>query len=407
MTSSFHCPYQQASLLQRAMTPDKMRVAFFVGAGCPTAIQVPDAMATKPLIPDIAGLTKQVAARLGNAAGGPSATFEVILKRLQASGKAKPNIEDILSHIRSLQEVVGAGAIDGLSGKSLVSLDTTICKIITDVVSASLPSDSTPYHHLAAWSGGVRRDHPIEIFTPNYDLLTEQALENQRIPYFDGFVGSDRTFFDLASMEQDKLPPRWARLWKIHGSINWWRTAAGNIERHTNLNDGAQQMIHPSHLKYDESRRMPYLAMLDRLRNFLMNGQAVLITCGYSFSDRHINDIIIQGLAGNSTAVCFALLYADRAQYPAAVTAARSRSNFRLLAVDGAVLNTIERDWHSIAKTDHPLHSTTVQTGDMGPRTSIPADRCKLLLGDFATFGLFLAQQLDSQEDIGEEFDAK
>jgi hypothetical protein len=273
-------------------------------------------------------------------------------------------------------------------------------------VQVSLPSDDTPYHNLAAWVGGVRRSHPVEVFTPNYDLLVEQAFEKQRIPYFDGFVGSNRAFFDLPSIEQDTpgnyvFPPRWARFWKVHGSINWWRTKDGNIERRGGTADGDQQMIHPSHLKYDESRRMPYLALLDRLRNFLLRGQAVLITCGYSFSDRHLNDAIIQGLGGNSTAVCFGLLFGDRAKYPDAIAAARSRSNLRLLAVDGAVLNTIERDWHSEENTAHFLHNVAIATGEMGDRTVSPKERCKFLFGDFKTLGSFLAQQMAESGENG------
>lgn len=400
MTTSTHCPYQQASLLQRAMSPDKMRVAFFIGAGCPMSIQIPNGTATKPLIPDVEGLTEQVVTILHGKEGDLNTNFKSILKRLTDGGNAKPNIEDILTHIRKLYDV---GGITGLSKDALVALDKEICKNTTDIVKIQLPTDDTPYHYLAAWSGGVRRTHPIELFTPNYDLLIEQAFEKHRVPFFDGFVGSDRTFFDLSAMEQDKLPARWARVWKIHGSINWWRTTAGNIERHIDLNDGAQQMIYPSHLKFDESRRMPYLAMLDRLRNFLASGQAVLITCGYSFSDRHINDVIVQGLSGNATAVCFALLYGDLSKYPLAVTNARSRSNLRVLAVDGAVLNTIERNWDSKEDDTHPLHSVAVKTGDINSRTTAPADRCKFLLGDFNAFALFLAQQLDQREGNGED----
>lgn len=37
-----------------------MRVGFLIGAGCPLAVQVPDGEKTKPLIPDITGLTKLV-----------------------------------------------------------------------------------------------------------------------------------------------------------------------------------------------------------------------------------------------------------------------------------------------------------------------------------------------------------
>ncbi len=404
MTISSHCPYQQASLLQRAMSPDKMRIAFFIGAGCPTSIRVPNGETTKPLIPDVEGLTEQVTALLHSAGGDLTTNFKLVLKRLLDGGKVNPNIEDVLSHIRSLYDV---GGITDLSKDALLALDKEICRNTTNIVSVQLPSDDTPYHYLAAWSGGVQRTHPIELFTPNYDLLIEQAFEKHRVPFFDGFVGSDRTFFDLSAMEQDVLPARWARLWKVHGSINWWRTTAGNIERHPNFNDGAQQMIHPSHLKYDESRRMPYLAMIDRLRNFLASGQAVLITCGYSFTDCHINDVIVQGLSGNPTAVCFALLYGDLIKYPLAVTNARSRSNLRVLAADGAVLNTIERNWDSKENDTHPLHNIAVKSGDMKPRSTASADRCKFILGDFQAFSLFLAQQLEHQEGNGEGINGK
>ncbi len=267
----------------------------------------------------------------------------------------------------------------------------------TSVVEAKLPGDDTPYHQLATWIGGIERAHSVEIFTPNYDLLAEQGLEARRVPYFDGFVGSHKAFFDLASMEQDKLPSRWARLWKVHGSINWWRTAEGNVERCgvTKVDEASRQMIYPSHLKYDESRRLPYLAMLDRLRAFLSRGQSVLVTCGYSFSDFHLNEIITQGLSGNPNAVCFALLHGDRANYAEAVKQARKQSNLSLLAVDGAVLNTIECDWHSDAKTDHIFHGTAVQNGEMKNRTKISADTCKFLLGDFVAYGKFLTEQLE------------
>jgi len=142
--------------------------------------------------------------------------------------------------------------------------------------------------------------------------------------------------------------------------------------------------------------------MLDRLKAFLARGQAVLITCGYSFSDQHLNEVILQGLAGNPTAICFGLLHGDRSKYPEAVSRARKQSNLSLLAVDGAVLNTIERDWRSDKRDEHQLHGLAVQTGNLGDRTISPDERCKFLLGDFKSFGLFLAQHLAHSEDSGE-----
>lgn len=402
----FHCPYKQANLLQQALSPNKMRVGFLLGAGCPVSIRVPrPGGGTDPLIPDIANLTALVRSKV-EVDSTHKDTFATVSKRLNEAGSASPNVEEILTHIRALADVVGNSAIDGLSKKNLVELDERICQITTEIVGATLPPDGTPYHHLAAWIGGIQRAHPVEVFTPNYDLLTEQALETCRVPYFDGFVGSNNTFFDVASIEQDKLPPRWSRLWKLHGSINWWRTPGGDVQRRGRLPAGAdsgRQMIYPSHLKYDQSRRLPYLAMLDRLKAFLANGQAVLIACGYSFSDQHLNEVILQGLAGNPTAVCFGMLFGDRIGYPEALSRARKHPNLSLLAADGAVLNTIERDWRTGIKDDHPWHNIAIKDGDLGTRTKAPADRCKFLLGDFQSLGLFLAHHLSASDDTEEK----
>lgn len=322
-----------------------------------------------------------------------------VLEKEHTIASMQKQIEEILSHIRSLREVVGGGNIDGMSKATLVEIDTEICKVVTDVVKVMLPTDDTPYHHLATWIGGIQRAHPVEIFTPNYDLLMEQALEERRVPYFDGFVGSYRTFFDLTLMEQDNLPPRWARLWKVHGSFNWWRTSSGEVERRIECSEGDRQMIYPSHLKYYQSRRMPYLAMIDRLRAFLTPGQAVLITVGYSFSDQHLNDVILQGLSSNPTAICFGLLFGDRAKSPDAIAGARKQPNLSLLAADGAILGTIERDWQSGEKLDHPHHALAAQAGEMKNRSDAPEGRCKFLLGDFKSFGEFLSRQLVQHED--------
>lgn len=272
--SPTHCPYRQSMLLQQSLASDKMRVAFLLGAGSPVSIRITDGEGTKPLIPDIQGLTGHVCNTL-NATEEYKKSIDIIIKRLNDNGITHPNIEDILSHVRAMHDVVGNSAIDGLSKGDLGKLDEKICKLTTEVVKIKLPNVITPYHQLATWIGGLKRTYPVEVFTPNYDLLMEQAFEERRVPYFDGFVGSRHTFFDLISMENDILPPRWARLWKVHGSINWWRTPKGDVERRNEIVPGDRQMIYPSHLKYDQSRRMPYFAMIDRLRAFLTQGQAV------------------------------------------------------------------------------------------------------------------------------------
>ncbi len=397
MNTTTHCPYRQSTLLQQALAPDKMRIAFLLGAGCPVSIRLPNDVGTKPLIPDIRGLTAVVKDGLKQSAEHKE-NFAKVLNRLAADS----TIEDILSHVRLLHEVVRDGNIDGLNRAALAGLDAEICAITTRVVNVDLPTPLTPYHRLATWVGGIHRTHPVEIFTPNYDLLMEQAFEANKIPYFDGFIGSRQAFFDLASMENESLPARWGRLWKVHGSVNWWRNADDEVVRRDAIvaaAAGDRQMIYPSHLKYDQSRRMPYLAMLDRLRSFLARGQAVLVTNGYSFLDQHLNEVILHGLRSNPTAVCFGLLFGPRSNYSDVLAKARMHPNLSLLAADGAVLGTIERDWRQDEQTGHPLHGIAVTKKDPSDGADPSATSCEFLLGDFQAFGEFMARQLSRFDD--------
>lgn len=342
--------------------------------------------AAKPLIPDIAGMTSQVFEELSKSDSKES--LAAVLKHFEIDGKARPNIEQFLSHIRLLAQVAGKDSVRGLKAEELRKLDSAACKFISGAASVSLPNTNTPYHHLTAWVGAVNRLYPIQIFTTNYDLLAEQALEQNRVPYFDGFVGTRDTFFDLQAMEQDQLPNRWARLWKIHGSINWSEDEDGKIHRRSS--PGSKQLIYPSHLKYDESRRMPYLAMLDRLRTFLGQPAAILIVSGYSFGDEHLNEVILQGLQGNSTASAFALMYSQLAKHESAVRLAGTRSNLNVLARDAGVLGTRTAPWTtSDGKPGQSGAPAVTWTGDQQDKSKFHSE---FVLGDFAKLGLFLQE---------------
>ncbi|MDP1786239.1 MAG: SIR2 family protein [Polaromonas sp.] len=411
MSTQSHCPYRQSKNLLDALASDKTKVAFLLGAGCPASIPHPDGDGIQPLIPAILGLTADVKKKLGESEVYRG-SFNIILKRFSEEEPAEPTIENILSHIRALQEVVRDGDIHGLTKTMLAELDEKICEITTVVVGAELPDSNTPYHQLAKWIGGIQRAQPVEVFTPNYDLLVEQAFEAHKIPYFDGFVGSREAFFDLTSMEENAslpvhcLPVRWSRLWKLHGSINWWSRYEDEDKKNLKVVrtgiekpiGGDRQMIYPSHLKYDQSRRLPYLAMLDRLKNFLARGQAVLVTCGYSFADEHLNEVIFQGLRSNPTAICFGLLYGPRANYSDALIKKQKHPNLSLLASDGAVLGTIERDWGS-ANPEHVMHGLSVINKEPTTGDDSTPPNCEFQLGNFKHFGDFLAQQLSRFDD--------
>jgi hypothetical protein len=401
-TGSVWCPYRQVTLLQQALTSNKRKVAFFLGAGCGVSVRVKRRDESEALIPDIWGLTTRVRKNF-QAPNKYTSLFDFVTAQANNIKNGEPTIEDILTYVRSLNEIIGNSDWNGLTKATLTDLDGLICEEIRNAVNVDLPEEINPYHQLASWIGAIERVYPVEIFTTNYDLLTEQALVSRRVPYFDGFVGSHRTFFDLSSIEQEKLPSRWARLWKIHGSINWFLDG-DNVVRGASEDKKNRLLIYPSHLKYAQSRRMPYLAMLDRLRAFLNSPQAVLVTCGYSFADQHLNEVILQGLNGNATATCFGLIFGDRASSADAVQAHKC-ANLSMLAADGAVIGTIDRDWSKEERGTHPLHGVAIRKGDLGKKRSTAAPEVsKFLLGDFKTLGEFLAHQLaHRREDEGTE----
>jgi hypothetical protein len=392
-----HCPYRRVTDLLQRLAPGKMRVGFFLGAGCSLAIRVSDGGTSKPLIPDIAGLTKRVQGLLAN---DPSLRegADKAWSCVKARSIREPTLEDVLGHIRTLKSVCGVDGIDGFSWDMLNKLDATICRHVREIVKTPLPTTDTPYHVLASWIQAIPREKPVEIFTTNYDLSIEQAFEDQRMPYFDGFIGSDNAFLDLESMSVDDLPARWARLWKIHGSINWWMTEKGKIRRSRDAATDQQLLIYPSHLKYDQSRQMPYYAMLDRLRVFMRSGQCIILICGYSFGDEHINAFIAQGLAGNPDAACMGMLFNDMETSPRAIELAKRHANLTLLAADSAIVGTVTRAWHSNRKDNHPAYAIAVGSDLPAPRTEAPAERCKWLLGDFGALGRFLGYQLASRD---------
>jgi len=389
----FHEVSQQLDFIRQCLLLDKIPIGLFLSAGCPLSIKLNDGTQEIPLIPDISGLTKYVHGILITC--DLKETYNTLYSHFAVDGKTNPNIEDILSHIRSLKKVAGNETVRGLSSQELEKLDKRICEEIVSAVSKELPDTISPYHQLSAWIKSIPRKNSIEIFTTNYDLLIEQALERYSVPYFDGFIGSNSSFFDSYAIEEDILPSRWAKLWKLHGSINWFQKGDGKICRGFNQGSQAElcRVIHPSHLKYDESRRMPYLAMIDRLRKFVKQPNSVLITCGYSFHDDHINANLMESLRSNPTSILFALVYGELNNYPEAIGIAELTSNFNLYARDEAIIGTKRGIW--VEKKDIVLDSSGII--QYTPDNTIDDKKygqAFFNIGDFSQFGIQLQEMI-------------
>ena len=336
--------------LRLLLSQDKSPLGFLLAAGCPLSVRVTGA----PLLPDMAGLTKII--NDAHATDTPTTPYKRLIEELKKADRDTSNLEDVLTYIRSMKEVsTGGGTVRGFTESELNNLETEICNTIADAVTKDLPDGDNSYRRLARWVSSIDRVVPVEIFTTNYDLLLEQALEEQNVPFFDGFSGSRYPFFDIHSVEENELPNYWARVWKLHGSVNW-KTTSGRVYRVSKGIPGSPELIYPSKLKYDQSRKMPFLAMSDRLTSFLLKPHAVLFVCGYSFGDEHINDTIINALKVNQSANVVALMYGKMKKdasgalvAPEAVKRALERPNLSIWYDEEAVIGAQRREWSKLA----------------------------------------------------------
>lgn len=135
------------------------------------------------------------------------------------------------------------------------------------------------------------KDKPLDIFSVNYDMAIEQFCNIYKIEYTDGFdlywnqKNFDRTDVDI-------------RLYKIHGSILWYKTDRGYYVKlptkiegpHTELITGEKAvslMLYPMRKwDYDE----PLLEMLLKMKERMEKTHFVVVV-GYSFRDDHIRRI--------------------------------------------------------------------------------------------------------------------
>jgi len=314
---AMHDPLREALEIREQLASEKRKLAFFFGAGTSIAAG----------LPGIDTLTEQVSEKLLE-------PFKTQFAAIKAQLPDDANVEQALDRIRIYRELIGdsdEAEYEGIKGVDAGrELDAAICQAISDVVSVDPPNGLKSHLIFSQWLQTLHynRDYPVEIFTINYDVLIEQAMESMGVPFFDGFVGSVSPFFIPEAVEAEikservnessySYPPRaWTRLWKLHGSINWQlqKDVTGKKERIRRFsgagsNTGTELMIFPSREKYAQSRKLPFISLQDRLRKLVLTGESLVIIEGYSLSDQHLNEILFQGLRSNPRLAMIAFMY--------------------------------------------------------------------------------------------------
>ena len=212
-------PLKEAIEIREQLASDKRKIGFFLGAGTSMALK----------LPGIIELTEIVNKKLIE----PYKTqYANVKKELPTDA----NVEDVLNRIRLYRELIGDSETQeycGIKGKDgAKNLDIAVCKQISEAVD-SIPKEITPHLILAHWIRYLHsnREYPIEIFTTNYDLLIEHALEQVQVPFFDGFVGSVNPFFvpesiDARTKKNEGLNYYPPKSWTVKGGVKLRRVAA-------------------------------------------------------------------------------------------------------------------------------------------------------------------------------------
>ncbi len=382
-------PYEAALELREQLTSEKRRVGFLFGAGTSMAVG----------LPGIDQLTTMVSDALDVPCKNQ---FDKICDEISESA----NIERVLGRVRMYRELMCGGKecsyADLESEDAARELDKRICQAIAKCVRIEKSDDSSPHYTFAKWIRALYSDRawPVEIFTTNYDVFIEEAFDRLGVPYFDGFVGSVEPFFAPESVEAEPgstadylYPPRgWTRLSKLHGSINWCARRSSDTDTIHRLSglagEDEELVIYPSHEKYVESRKLPFITFQDRLRRFAASGEGLLIVCGFAFGDQHLNDILIQGLRSNPRLAVTALVYGNadasgkRVLPLSLIKHAERFANLTLYGPDKAVMGGIAGDWRDPNRK--PEGASTWPFWDAGNRI--------FTLGDFNSFARFLEE---------------
>jgi hypothetical protein len=306
----------------------------------------------------------------------------------QLSGR---NLEQALSRLRRIATLLdeATGQVDGLTAQEATDLDRAVCRLIVGALNLA-DADMAPMLRFAAWVARADYHLPVELFTVNYDLLLETALESLSVPYFDGFTGALRARFRTELVEasagdaDDWLPSFLVRLWKLHGSVHWaWENGRGTevVRLGVPVTDSEPAAIYPSDAKYDQSRRVPFLVLQDRFRRALHQPETLMLISGYSFGDAHLNEMLFDAVRRRPRSELVAFCFGDIPDI--LIERASVTPNLQAVARHEAILGGVRADWE-------PLKDATPDLwGDGG-----------VALGDFASLASFLARSSPPQGEL-------
>ena len=275
------------------------RLTFLMGAGCSKCAGLP--------------LTMELTTKVVEDPQVPPQSKEILTAVeagfTEASGA---QIEDYLSEIVDLLAITVRRAERGVNNNNTVTIGhaqytaeelqmassqikRAIARAIEGTFNLTTHREFVTAVHRPVRVGRPASVPPVDYLVLNYDTTLEDALALGTIPYADGLQGGTTGWWEPLTFEGKGLS---ARVMKLHGSIDWRqlpheqfpRRIAPSIE--VADRDDLPVLIWPSSTKYQEAQLDPFAQLLERARKAMRPAdglQRLLVVCGYSFGDRHIN----------------------------------------------------------------------------------------------------------------------
>jgi hypothetical protein len=142
----------------------------------------------------------------------------------------------------------------------------------------------------------------IRVFTLNYDLCLENNANGRDLEL--GF-DPESEVWDFRRFESREETAPDIYLYKLHGSINWYRDRShGNILKLSAAPHASPDLIFGTDYKMQYID--PYLFYAYEFRRYSLESR-VILAIGYSFRDDHINGIIAQSLQNDPARVLIAV----------------------------------------------------------------------------------------------------
>tara|TARA_R110000868_G_scaffold144959_1_gene364447 strand:- start:7275 stop:8480 length:1206 start_codon:yes stop_codon:yes gene_type:complete len=301
---------------------DSSRQNWLVGAG----------ISCNSKIPLMQSLTKRIYDIINEDSTPPEQ--REIYKSLSENLPSTAHVEHYLSHLGDLIALAQRAKDNkatinnkSYSGDELRALHCSIVKAIGNTVRYGYADEevgdlSKPIvevkHHVKFISALFKNREnlldrsQLNFFTTNYDTLLEDALSLSRYKVVDGFSGGAVGFWSPKHEFYSENNSNAIFLYKLHGSIDWHHHKDYGLVRvrygTKYLADLDDIMIYPQATKYIETQRNPFAILFDGLRNVLSKEENVLLTCGYSFGDEHINseiELALQDENNKTTVIAF------------------------------------------------------------------------------------------------------